>query len=159
MQKVLLSQIGLKISQENDILIIRQSNLWRFAGMFIAVLVFFLIANYLDDPSIKMPPFLFILFMTIPFINGNAATTTLTIDRQKQRIIEHKARAVFFMSYQKEYDLTDTTVKLERSIRGGGSGVVISPDGKNAIIMKLSFKKAQKIQGIINGFLAFYSKD
>ncbi|MDG6882618.1 Uncharacterised protein [Phocoenobacter uteri] len=63
------------------------------------------------------------------------------------------------MSYQKEYDLTDTTVKLECSIRGGGSGVVISPNEKNAIIMKLSFKKAQKIQGIINEFLAFYSKD
>ncbi|MDG6882619.1 Uncharacterised protein [Phocoenobacter uteri] len=82
MQKVLLSQIGLKISQQNDILIIRQSNLWRFVGMFIAVLMLFLIANYLDDPSIKMPPALFILFMAIPFINGNAAMTTLTIDRQ-----------------------------------------------------------------------------
>ncbi len=33
MQEVLLSQIGLKILQENDILIIRQSNLWRFIGM------------------------------------------------------------------------------------------------------------------------------
>ncbi len=97
--------------------------------------------------------------MAIPFINGNAATTTLTIDHQQHKIIEHKARAVFFMSHQKEYDLTDTTVTVERSLRGGGSGVVISPNEKNAIIMKLSFKKAQKIQGIINGFLASYSKD
>ncbi len=154
MQRVLLNQIGLKISQQNDILIIRQSNLWRFIGMLIVFLIFYLIAYYLDAPSIKMPPALFMIFMAIPFINGNAATTTLTIDRQKQRIIEHKVRAVFFMSYQKEYDLTATTVNVERSVRGGGSAVVISPDGKNAIIIKLSFKKAQKIQGIINNFLA-----
>ncbi|MBS9783207.1 MAG: hypothetical protein KGV46_01485 [Pasteurella sp.] len=160
MQEVLLSQIGLKILQENDILIIRQSNLWRFIGMVIVFLIFYLIAYYLDDPSINIniPPLLFIFVIIMAVFNGKAPIT-VTIDRQQKKITEHKAQGIYVISCQKEYDMTDIKISVESPLmRSSHSCLVISPDMKNHIEIKTSIKTARKIQLIINAFLALDSK-
>ncbi|MDG6882617.1 Uncharacterised protein [Phocoenobacter uteri] len=156
MRKILLSQGRLKISQEDNVLTIRQYFLWRFIGTGVIGLMI-LRALYLRDSNIT-PYLLLLAFILFVFINIKPAIIELKINRKQRTITEYRERVLFgnffFMPTLMDYKIINLYVKAEPSARGKGYDVFIASNVKNHLFIRTSFKKAQKVQRIINEFLA-----